>query len=95
MLAVGEAAKECFGTYHKEGYSIEAIADKLEATPEEVSSWIREEAEGEAACFRSRFEPDCAGCHQVIDINAVRMSIMGAVYHEKCGRKATFDPCAA
>ena len=73
--------------HHREGRSTEAIADGLGATVEEVNSWIREQAELEAARYRP-LELPCAGCHQPIDINAVRMRIMSLVYHEKCGRKA-------
>jgi hypothetical protein len=102
MLAIGERRErwlwmdqDLAGTYHREGRSAEAIADDLEATVEEVKSWIREAAEREAARNRSRFEPDCAGCHQIIDINAARASYMGHVYHEHCARRATFGPYAA
>jgi hypothetical protein len=101
MLAIGKPREQTLwldqglaGIYHREGWSEEAIADKLEATPEEVNSWIREAAEREAARNRSRFEPDCAGCHQIIEINTGRSSIMGKVYHDKCARKAMFGPYA-
>jgi hypothetical protein len=102
MLAIGRPREQTLwldqglaGMYHRQGWSEEAIADKLDATPEEVNSWIREAAEREAARNRSRFEPDCPGCHQIIDINAQRVSFMGRVYHEKCGRKAQLGPYAA
>ena len=102
MLAIGERRErwlwmdqDSAGTYHRLGWSEEAIADELEATLEEVNSWIREEIEREAVRNRSRFEPDCAGCHQIIKINTVTVSYMGRVYHEQCARKAMFGPFAA
>jgi hypothetical protein len=102
MLAIGERRErwlwmdqDSAGTFHRLGWSDEAIADELEATLEEVNSWIREETEREAARNRSRFEPDCAGCHQIIKINTVTVSYMGRVYHEQCARKAMFGPFAA
>ena len=102
MLAIGERRErwlwmdqDLAGTYHRQGRSAEAIADELEATVEEVDRWIREAAEREATRNRSRFEPECSGCHQIIDINAGRTSFNGGVYHEKCSRQAIFGPYAA
>lgn len=102
MLAIGKPREQTHwlnqglaGIYHRQGRSAEAIADELEATVEDVNSWIREETEREAARNRSRFEPDCAGCHQIIKINTVTVSYMGRVYHEQCARKAMFGPFAA
>ena len=83
------------GTDHRQGRSAEEIADELEATVEEVNSWITKGAEREAARNRSRFEPECSGCHQIIEINTVAVSYMGRVYHEQCARKAMFGPYAA
>jgi hypothetical protein len=61
MLAIGKPREQTLwldqglaGMYHHQGRSAEAIADELEATPEELNSWIREAAEREAA----RIVPD-------------------------------------
>ena len=101
MLAIGRPREQTLwldqglaGMYHRQGRSAESIADELEAKVEEVNSWIKEEAEREMARLRSPFETDCPGCHQIIDINAKRVSYMGRVYHEKCGRKAQLGPYA-
>jgi hypothetical protein len=100
MLAIGERRERIpwlhqglADIYPRQGRSTEEIADQLEATVEEVNNWIREEAKLEAARNRPH-EPDCPGCHQAIDANAVRMRLMGLVYHEKCGRIAQFGPYA-
>jgi hypothetical protein len=101
MLAIGERRertlwdRDLAGIYHKEGRRKEAIADELGATDEEVDRWISEDVQREAARNRYQFEPRCAGCHETIDINAVRTSMMGKEYHEKCGRMAIFGPYAA
>ncbi len=87
MLAIGERRErwlwmdqDSAGTDHRQGRSAEEIADELEATVEEVNSWITKGAEREATRNRSRFEPECSGCHQIIEINTVTVSYMGRVY---------------
>jgi len=100
MLAIGHrrepswldswsAAKD-----RRQGRTIEAIADELEASDEVVGRWIAEDAASEAAQLHSPYEPDCAHCHQIIRIDDPKGSYMGKLYHESCLAKVKYGPHA-
>jgi phage terminase large subunit len=101
MLAIGERYKGDLWMQqalaiddHRNGRSIESIADHFETTVEEVESWIKGRAQREVASSRSRFERECAAGDGIIGINDQRTVFDGRVFHAKCGRRAAIGPWA-
>ena len=74
---------------HRDGLAVEAIAEGLHETTEEVQRWLNEE---NARC-RNRPDPlrkSCADCGKLIDGETTRE--MNRYYHKECFAKKTYGP---
>jgi predicted phage terminase large subunit-like protein len=82
---------EAARTMHEQGFALEAIAQRLEITPEEIQAWLDDHARWKLEWEQRRFpDPPCAHCGGKFLINAVRTQTGGRVYHHECWRKLTF-----
>jgi predicted phage terminase large subunit-like protein len=70
------------------GLSLDAVADEVEAAPEEVQRWLnaKRAREREAAARRAPGEP-CAECGQDLGDNSARILRGGVEYHPDCHKK--------
>jgi DNA repair exonuclease SbcCD ATPase subunit len=67
---------------------LDAVADEVEAAPEEVQRWLnaKRAREREAAARRAPEEP-CAECGQDLGDNSARILRGGVEYHPDCHKK--------
>lgn len=76
---------------HQQGFAPEAIAQRLETTPEEIKAWLEEYAKWELEREQQRLAgPPCAHCGGKFLLNSSRTQSGGRVYHTECWRKITF-----
>jgi predicted phage terminase large subunit-like protein len=74
----------------RQGFPLEAIAKRMDRTPEEVKAWLDEYALRESEREQQRFGgPPCAHCGVKFLPNSIRTRSGGRVYHPDCWRKFT------
>jgi hypothetical protein len=98
MLALGKPFERRLFDYmlrdladikHREGESVEKIAESLEATTDEVRTWLQE-AVAKRQIVEDPFPNYCCEDGQVIPLGTPYIRSMDRYYHEACARKAMF-----
>ena len=100
MLAIGDRRKpkrseylteQYTNMYRRDGLSEEQIAEKLDVSIFELKSLNKRKLPDELDYYRSLLETICPRCEKPIDIDVVRMSIGGQVFHADpdCDKKAS------
>jgi hypothetical protein len=79
------------GIKYKQGHSVEAIAESVQASPEEVKIWIEDYNQRELQREANRFgAPRCSVCGVPLLYNTEWTQSGGKHYHPACFRKMTF-----
>jgi hypothetical protein len=79
-------------TMHKQGYSLEAIAESQQVSPEKAKMWIEEYIQRELQREAGRFggEPHWALCGGLLPFNTEWTQSGDKKYHPACWRKMTY-----